>query len=136
MVSSGGEPATEGAGDSVCASRHDDAATRQRKTAAERKFTSATVLATPESTSGNLMAFEKPMNFLRQFRPDPFRGGDLFHRRFPQPVHRTKFPQQQVLPVLAHARAIVEDTFADPLLHQELLIGVRQPVRLIADSLE
>jgi hypothetical protein len=28
------------------------------------------------------MAFEKPMNFLRQFRPDPFRRRDLFHGRF------------------------------------------------------
>ena len=82
------------------------------------------------------MAFEKPMNFLRQFRPDPFRGGDLFHRRFPQPVHRTKFPQQQVLPVLAHTRAIVEDTFADSLLHEELVISIREAVRFVADSLE
>ena len=82
------------------------------------------------------MAFEKPMNFLRQFRPDPFRGRDLFHRRFPQPIHRTKFPQQQILPVLAHARAIVEDTLADPLLHQKLVIGVREPMGFVADSLE
>src|SRR4051812_35759997 len=107
-----GEAAAEGAGDSVCAGRRDDAAMRQRKTIAGRKLTSATVLATSESTSGNvLMPLQKAVNFLGEFRSDPFRGGDLFDRCFSQSVHRAEFPEQQIFPVLAHARAIVEDTF-------------------------
>src|SRR5881392_1550330 len=127
---------TEGAGDSVCASRIGAASMRNRKTAAVRNFTSASVLATPESTSGKLMAFEKAMNFLRQLRPDPFRRGDLFHGRFPQSVYGPKFSQQQIFAVLAHARTIVENAFADPLLHQELVIGVRETMRFVADTLE
>ena len=52
---------------------------------------------------------------------------------------RTKNSKAQITTffrVEGSARTIVEDTFADPLLHQELVIGVREPVRFIADSLE
>src|SRR3954471_6121998 len=98
-----------GAGDSDCASAQENAGKTKSKTLARPQFTSATVLATLESTSGILMAFEKAMNFLRQFRTDPFCGGDLFYGRLPQPVHRTKFSQEQIFPVLAHAGAIIEN---------------------------
>src|SRR4051794_10543598 len=96
IASSTGGPTTEGVGDSACARRRGDAATKQRNAIADRNFTSATVEATPESTSGNLMAFEKAMNFLRQFGSDPFGCRDLLHRRFPQPVYRAKFSQKQI----------------------------------------
>src|SRR5205814_2274766 len=45
-----------------------------------------------------LMPLEKPVNFLRQFRSDAFGRGDLLDRGFPEPVHRTKLSQKQVLP--------------------------------------
>jgi hypothetical protein len=76
------------------------------------------------------------MNFLRQFRPDPFRGCDLFDARLSQAVHGAEFPQEQILPVLAHARAIVENAFADAFFHEQLVVGVREPVGLVANSLE
>src|SRR2546423_1313816 len=136
MVSSTGNPATVGVADSVCPKRRDDAATSQTKTIAHRRFTSGTVEATPESTSGKLMAFEEAMNFLRQFRADPCRRRDLLHRRLAQAIYGTKFPQEQILPVLTHARAIVENAFADPLLHQQLVIGVREAMRFVPNSLE
>ncbi len=82
------------------------------------------------------MAFEKPVNFLRQLRPDPFGRGDLLYGRFAESVYGTKFSQQQILPVLAHAGAIVENAFADPLLHQQLVIRVREAVRFVTDALE
>lgn len=77
IVSSTGE------GDSVWASAPENAGKRQNKILARPQFTSAIVVSTPESTSGNLMAFEKAVDFLRQFRSDPFRGGNLFDRGFP-----------------------------------------------------
>src|SRR5687767_5767067 len=69
-----------------------------------------------------LVPLEEAVYVLGQLRTDSFRGGDLLHGRFPQPVYRTELSQQQILPVLADSRAIVEDAFADPLLHQELVI--------------
>src|SRR5437773_1418809 len=107
---------SNGVADSDCARTGDNAVTSPRKNVITRKFTSATVLAATESTSGKgkSVPLQEPVNFLRQFRPDAFRRGDLFHRRFPQPVHGTKFSQQQIFPVLAHAGTIIENTFADP----------------------
>ena len=67
---------------------------------------------------------------------DPFGGRDLFHGRFAQALHRTEFPQEQIFPVLAHARTIIENAFADPLLHQQLVIGVGEAMRFIADALK
>ena len=88
MVSSTGDGAADDVGTSTCAKRRDEAAMRHRKTVAARKFTSATVLAKPESTSGNLlMPFEEAVHLLGKLRPDPFGRRDLLHRRFPQPVH-------------------------------------------------
>ena len=82
------------------------------------------------------MPFEEAMNFLRQLRPDPFRGGDLLDRRLPQSVYRTKFSEEQIFPVLAHAGAIVQNAFADPLLHQQLVIRVGETVGFVANTLE
>jgi hypothetical protein len=82
------------------------------------------------------MPLQKSMNVLCEFRPDAFRRGDLFDRRFPQPVHGPKFSQQQTLPILAHAGTIIENAFADPFLHQELVIGIRETVGFVADTLQ
>jgi hypothetical protein len=82
------------------------------------------------------MPLEKPVDFLREFRADAFRRGDLFDRRFAEPIHGTKFSQEQILAVLTDARAIVQNTFADAFFHQELVIGIRETVRFIADALQ
>ena len=82
------------------------------------------------------MPLQKSMNVLGQFRADSLRRGDLFHTRFPQPIDGPELAQQQILPVLAHARAIVENAFADPLLHQELVVGVGETVGFVANALE
>ena len=55
-----------------------------------------------------------------------------FRSRFTEPNLRSK----QILAVLAHARAIVENAFADALLHQELVISVGETVRFVANALE
>jgi hypothetical protein len=82
------------------------------------------------------MPLQESVHFLGELRPDPLGRGDLLHGRFPQPIDRAKFPQQQILSVLTHAGTIVENALADPLLHQQLVIGIREAMRFITDSLE
>ena len=82
------------------------------------------------------MPLQKAVNFLRQFRPDPFRRRDLLHGRFPEPIHGPKISEQQIFAVLTYARAIVENAFADALFHQELMIRVRKAVGFVANSLQ
>src|SRR5205085_5303413 len=42
----------------------------------------------------------------------------------------------QILEVLMHARTIVENAFVDPFLEEQLVVGVCEPVRFIANSLQ
>ena len=53
-------------------------------------------------------------------------------RRFTEP----KLTQQKIFPVLTHAGTIVENAFADAFLHQQLVIGVGETMRFIANALE
>jgi hypothetical protein len=76
------------------------------------------------------------MHFFGELGTDSFGRRDLFDSRFPQPIHRTKFPKEQILPVLAYAWAIIENAFVDSLLEQKLMVRIREPVRFIADPLE
>src|SRR5687767_11493768 len=82
------------------------------------------------------MPFEEPVDVLGELWTDSLRGGDLLHGGLPQPIYRTEFSQQQIFPVLTHAWTIIEDAFADALLHQELMIGIRETVRFVANPLE
>jgi hypothetical protein len=82
------------------------------------------------------MLLEKTVNVLRQLWPDAFRRRDLFDRRLPQPFHGTEPAQKQILAVLTHARTIVENAFADALLHQELVVGISESVGLVSNALE
>jgi hypothetical protein len=82
------------------------------------------------------MPFKESMNVLREFRTNSFRGGDLLHGSFSKPIHRPKLSQQEILPILTHARTIVEDAFANPFLHQELVIRIREAVGLVSNALE
>ena len=82
------------------------------------------------------MSLQKAMHFLGQFWADPFGGRDLLDARFSQAIDRTEFSQEQIFSVLAHARAIVENTFVDPFLEQQLVISICEAMRLVADSLK
>jgi hypothetical protein len=79
---------------------------------------------------------QEPMNIFRQLAPNAFRRRDLFHCRFAQPIHRTKFSQEQSFAVLTYSGAIVQNAFVDPLLEQQLMISIGEAMRFIADSLK
>ena len=57
-------------------------------------------------------------------------------RGFTQPLDGPELAQQQILPVLAHPGTIIQNTFADPLLHEQLVISVGETMRFIANSLQ
>ena len=82
------------------------------------------------------MASQEAMDFFRQLSSNSFGGRNLLHAGLAQTINRTKLAQQQIFPVLAHARAIIENAFADPLFHQELVIGIRKAVRFVANPLQ
>ena len=59
------------------------------------------------------MPLQEAMHFFGQLAANPFRGRNFIHRRFAQTIHGTKLSQQQILPVLTHTWAIIENAFAD-----------------------
>ena len=63
-------------------------------------------------------------------------GGDLRWFRFPDPRRRSEFLQQQGFPVRRHAGAVVEGAFLHAAAVEELVVAVREAVRLVADALE
>src|SRR6267142_2029626 len=71
-----------------------------------------------------LMSLQKAVEILSQFWTDAFRRRDLFHGGFPKAIDGAESTQKQVLTALTYARAIIENAFADALLHQELVVGV------------
>jgi hypothetical protein len=85
---------------------------------------------------GQLVRLQKSMDVLGQLRSDPLGRGNLFHARAAQPFYRAKLSQQQILAVLTHARAVIEDTFFNSLPQQQPVIGVREPMRLVANALQ
>ena len=76
------------------------------------------------------------MHVGRQLCSDSIRGRDFFHTGPPQPFHGSKFSQQQVFAMLTNARAIVENTFPDSFLHQQLMISVGETMGFVADALK
>ncbi len=82
------------------------------------------------------MPLQKSMHFFGQFSANAFGGRDLIHARPAKAIHRAEPPQQQILPVLAHTRAIVENAFFDSLFHQQLMIRIGKAMRLIANALK
>jgi hypothetical protein len=88
------------------------------------------------NTADKSMALQKHVHFLRQLPANPFRRRDLINSCPPKPIHRAEPPQQQILPVLAHPGAIVEDAFFDAFFHQQLMIRVGEPMRFISDALK
>src|SRR5262249_39473440 len=82
------------------------------------------------------MALEESMHFFGQLAANPLNGGNLVHSRFAETIYRTKSPQQQILSVLAHTRTIVQNAFLHPLFHEQLVIGVCEPMGFITNALK
>ena len=82
------------------------------------------------------MPLQKAVDVLGQFRTDSFRGRNLFHARFAEPIDGAESAQEQILAVLTYARAIIENAFADALLHQELVVSVGETVGFVSNALE
>src|SRR5439155_26667048 len=82
------------------------------------------------------MLLQKSVHFFGQLSANPLSGGNLLNAWFAETIHRSESPQQQIFPVLAYTGAIVEDTFFDSLFHEQLMVGVGKPMRLIADALQ
>ena len=82
------------------------------------------------------MPLQKAVNFFRQLPANSLCCCDLVNGRLAEAIHGAKPLQQQIFPVLAHAWTIVENTFFDSFFHQQLVICVSEPMRLIADALK
>jgi len=82
------------------------------------------------------MASQEAMDFFRQLSSNSFGGRNLLHARLAQTINGTKLAQQQIFPVLTHARAIIENAFTDAFFHEQLMVGVSETVGLVANSLE
>ena len=76
------------------------------------------------------------MHFFRQLSANALRGGNFLHRRFSQALHGAELSQQQIFPVLAHSRAIIKNTLANALFHQQLMIRIRKPMGFVTDALK
>ena len=82
------------------------------------------------------MPLQEAMHFFRKLSANAFRGGNFLYRRFAQTFHGAELSQQQIFPVLAHPRAIIENALADALFHEQLMIRVGKPMGFVTDSLE
>jgi hypothetical protein len=87
-------------------------------------------------TADKSMPLQKQVHFLRQLLANAFRGCDLFNASLAEAIHGAEPPQQQIFPVLAHSGAIVENAFFDPFFHEQLMIRIGEPMRLVADALK
>ena len=76
------------------------------------------------------------MHFFRQLLANALRGGNFLHRRFSQALHGAELSQQQIFPVLAHSRAIIKNTLANALFHEQLMIRIRKPMGFVTDALK
>src|SRR5215217_5634254 len=82
------------------------------------------------------MPLQIEMHFFGQLSANPFRSCDLLDTCPAESIYRAEASQQQIFPVLAHARAIVENAFFDSFFHEQLMVGVCKSMRLIADALK
>jgi hypothetical protein len=92
------------------------------------------------ATFGNIapksMALQKSVHFFGQLSANPFSRSNLLNTCLPETIHRPKSPQQQILPVLTHTRAIIENALFDAFLHEQLMVRVGKPVGLVANALK
>ena len=64
------------------------------------------------------MPLQKSVHFFGQLSANPFSRSNLLNTCFPETIHRPKSPQQQILPVLAYTRAIIENALFDAFFHE------------------
>lgn len=64
------------------------------------------------------MPLQKQVHFFGQLSANAFCSRDLFNACLAQAIYRTESLQQQILSVLADARAIVENAFLYPFFHE------------------
>ena len=79
---------------------------------------------------------QKTVHLFGQFRTDSLSSGNFLHPGFAQAIYRSKFSEKQIFSILTHARTIIQDTFVDPFLQEELMIGIRESMRFVADALQ
>jgi hypothetical protein len=82
------------------------------------------------------MPLQKQVHIFRQLPANAFCSCDLLNGRLAEAIHGAEPLQQQIFPVLAHPGAIVENAFFDSFFHEQLVICVSEPMRLIADALK
>src|SRR5215211_683172 len=87
-------------------------------------------------TADKSMPLQKAVHALRQFSPNSLCCRDLVNGCLAEAIHGAELLQQQIFAVLAHAWTIVENAFFDSFFHEQLVICVSEPVRLIADALK
>ena len=82
------------------------------------------------------MSLKEAVDILGQFGTNALRGGNLFYGCFAEPIDGAEPAQEQILPVLTHSWAIVENAFTNPLLHQQLVVSVGEAMRFVSNALE
>ena len=82
------------------------------------------------------MPLQKQVHIFRQLSANAFRSCDLLNSCLAEAIHGAEPLQQQIFPVLAHPGAIVENAFFDSFFHEQLMICIGKPVRLITDALK
>ena len=82
------------------------------------------------------MPLQKQVHIFRQLPANAFRSCDFLNSCLAEAIHGAEPLQQQIFPVLAYPGAIVENAFFDSFFHQQLVICVSEPMRLIAAALK
>ena len=100
------------------------------------RFASLGMTANFGDTADKSMPLQKAVHFFGQLSADAFRGCDLLDACLAEAIHGAELLQQQTFPVLTHARAIVENAFFDSFFHEQLVIRVGKPMRLVANALK
>ena len=82
------------------------------------------------------MLLQKSVHLFGQLSANSFCRSNFLNACLPETIHRAKSPQQQIFPVLAYTRAIIENAFFDSFFHKQLMISVGKPMGLIANALK
>src|SRR4051812_27433068 len=79
---------------------------------------------------------KKLRDLLRQSRTDALHAGDLLGRGALEPRDGAEVRQELLFARLRDAGAVVEQALGDATFHEELMVAVGKPMRLVADALE
>ena len=75
-------------------------------------------------------------DFHGQFLIYPGNRGHFFRTGLPQTGDGSELFEESLLPRPADPGAVIEDALLDAPFHEELVVAVREAVRLVADALE